>query len=60
MNKAEVKKAIKNLRGTTSSVNINNWKVSYNKFGDIYVAEKDNKRVLRKNEVILADVLTTF
>lgn len=58
MNKAEVKKAIKNLRGTTSSVNINNWKVSYNKFGDIYVAEKDNKRVLRKNEVILADVLT--
>lgn len=59
MNKAEVKKAIKNLRGTTSSVNINNWKVSYNKFGDIYVAEKDNKRVLRKNEVILTDVLTT-
>lgn len=58
MNKAEVKKAIKNLRGTASPVNINNWKVSYNKFGDIYVAEKDNKRVLRKNEVILADVLT--
>ena len=59
MNKAEVKKAIKNLRGTTSSVNINNWKVSYNRFGDIYVAEKGNKRVLRKNEVILADILTT-
>ena len=59
MNKAEVKKAIKNLRGTTSLVNINNWKVSYNKLGDIYVAEKDNKRVLRKNEVILADILTT-
>jgi hypothetical protein len=58
MNKVEVKKAIKNLRGTTSSVNINNWKVSYNRFGDIYVAEKDNKRVLRKNEVILADILT--
>lgn len=58
MNKVEVKKAIKDLRRTASSVNINNWKVSYNKFGDIYVAEKDNKRVLRKNEVILADILS--
>lgn len=57
MNKTEIKKAIKNLRGTTSSVNINNWKVVYNKFGDIYIAEKGDKRVLRKNEVILADIL---
>lgn len=58
MNKVEIKKIIKGLKKSAIPVNINDWKVSYNKFGDIFVAEKGDKRVLRKNETILADIIS--
>lgn len=37
--------------------NINGWEVSYNKVGNVFVAEKDSQRVIRSNEAILAGVL---
>lgn len=37
--------------------NINGWKVSYNKVGKVFVAEKGSQRVIRSNEAILAGVL---
>lgn len=63
MDKARI---VKNLiKGRQEQINakhkilhmIHGWVIHYNKAGKVWVAEKGDERVLRKNEAILADIV---
>lgn len=54
MSKSNIIKALKNRNEVHY---INGWRVAYHTAGKVWVAEKGNKRAIRTNEAILANII---